>query len=88
MLPFSLSSTLLPFQTQEARVAVLNCHCEDDDYHPDVTPIVLAAQRNDFIIVKVCFIIVSTRPLSILALTFDTIRHICYSTRAIPEHKR
>ncbi|XP_072035080.1 short transient receptor potential channel 5-like [Amphiura filiformis] len=39
-------------QTPEARLAILNGHCEDDDYHPDVTPIALAAQRNDFTLVK------------------------------------
>ena len=41
------------WQTHDARHDILNCHCEDDKYHPDVTPIILAAQRNDFTIVKV-----------------------------------
>ncbi|XP_072049938.1 uncharacterized protein [Amphiura filiformis] len=37
----------------EDRLAIIECHCENDDYHPDVTPIVLAAQRNEFVMVKV-----------------------------------
>ncbi len=32
---------------------IIDCHCEDDDFHPDVTPIVLAAQRNNFSMIKV-----------------------------------
>ena len=41
------------FQTKEERYAIMDCHCDNDDFHQDVTPIVLAAQRNDFTIVKV-----------------------------------
>ena len=40
-------------QTHESRVAVLECHCDDEEFHPDVTPIILAAQRNDFTLVQV-----------------------------------
>ena len=40
-------------QTDEDRIRVLECRCVNDEFHPDVTPIVLAAQRNEFTIVKV-----------------------------------
>ncbi|XP_072049390.1 short transient receptor potential channel 5-like [Amphiura filiformis] len=39
--------------TKEERYAIMECHCDNDDFHQDVTPIVLAAQRNDFTIVKI-----------------------------------
>ncbi|XP_072043158.1 short transient receptor potential channel 5-like [Amphiura filiformis] len=38
--------------TNESRIAVLECHGEDQEFHPDVTPIILAAQRNDFTLVQ------------------------------------
>ena len=40
-------------QTHESRVAILECHCDNEEFHPDVTPIILAAQRNDFTLVQV-----------------------------------
>ena len=44
---------LLILQSSERRSAILECRCEDDHIHPDVTPLILAAQRNDFTMVKV-----------------------------------
>ena len=40
------------WQMSGARLAIMNCHCEDDDFYPDVTPIVMAAQKNDFTLVS------------------------------------
>ena len=34
-------------------MVIIDCHSDNDDYHPDVTPIVLAAQRNNFTMIKV-----------------------------------
>ncbi|XP_072022633.1 transient receptor potential protein-like [Amphiura filiformis] len=42
----------LKLETPDERQAVLDCHCDNDDFHPDVTPVVLAAQRNDFSMIK------------------------------------
>ena len=38
---------------QELCESVLNSNCDNDDYHPAVTPLVLAAQRNNFNTVQV-----------------------------------
>ena len=49
---FSLPSFSI-FQTKEGRREIMECRCDNDDYHQDITPIVLAGQRNDFSCVKV-----------------------------------
>ncbi|XP_022108366.1 short transient receptor potential channel 5-like [Acanthaster planci] len=36
----------------EERKAVIGCHPENDDFHPDLTPIVLAAHHNNYLILK------------------------------------
>ncbi|XP_071842924.1 short transient receptor potential channel 7-like isoform X4 [Apostichopus japonicus] len=42
-------------QVPEVRDSVLKCQCETNDMHPDVTPIVRAAQKNNFTLVKVLY---------------------------------
>ncbi|XP_063959639.1 short transient receptor potential channel 5-like [Lytechinus pictus] len=37
---------------ESGRMAIINCRCESSDIHPDVTPIIRAAQLNSFAIVK------------------------------------
>ena len=32
---------------------IIECRSENDDYHPDITPIILAAHHNNYQIVKV-----------------------------------
>ncbi|XP_038065339.1 short transient receptor potential channel 4-like [Patiria miniata] len=36
----------------ETRKSVIGCHPENDDFHPDLTPIVLAAHHNNYMILK------------------------------------
>ncbi|XP_038065284.1 short transient receptor potential channel 5-like [Patiria miniata] len=35
------------------RQHIIDCHCANDDFHPDITPIILAAQRKNFPMVKI-----------------------------------
>ena len=41
------------FVQQDIRDSVLEAHCDNDDFHPSLTPLVLAAQRNNFGTVQV-----------------------------------
>ncbi|XP_033641216.1 short transient receptor potential channel 5-like isoform X1 [Asterias rubens] len=34
------------------RKAIIGCHPENDDFHPDLTPIVLAAHHNNYMVLK------------------------------------
>ncbi|XP_011666677.2 short transient receptor potential channel 3 isoform X1 [Strongylocentrotus purpuratus] len=47
--------TLLQFaeeRDESGRMAIINCRCESSDIHPDITPMIRAAQLNSFAIVK------------------------------------
>ncbi|XP_072165972.1 short transient receptor potential channel 4-like [Diadema setosum] len=37
---------------ESERLEIIDCHCESNDIHPDITPIIRAAQLNSFAIVK------------------------------------
>ncbi|XP_072049961.1 short transient receptor potential channel 1-like [Amphiura filiformis] len=53
------------------RMDIIDCHCENDDFHPDVTPIVLAAQKNNFSMIKM-LVEVGARIPELTADTFQT----------------
>ncbi|XP_072049788.1 LOW QUALITY PROTEIN: short transient receptor potential channel 1-like [Amphiura filiformis] len=57
--------------SKKERMDIIDCHCENDDFHPDVTPIVLAAHRNNFSMIKM-LVEVGARIPEITADTFQT----------------
>ncbi|XP_033099108.1 short transient receptor potential channel 4-like isoform X2 [Anneissia japonica] len=46
----------------EDREAIIECHTENDDFHPDITPIILASHHNNYKIIKVLLKYGSTIP--------------------------
>ncbi|XP_030833100.1 uncharacterized protein LOC115920722 [Strongylocentrotus purpuratus] len=42
--------------SKNERQAIIECHCENDDYHKVMTPLMAAGHKNNFAIVKVSLI--------------------------------
>ena len=53
-MPFRNKNFFL-FSIQEMKETVLDANCDNDDFHPAITAIILAAQRNNFEVVQVIF---------------------------------